>query len=91
MNHIQRQNAEMFKRCQAAYDAKEHPDYYAPDPPSCHICGYECDQEREDKPICEECVKAWYTCPACGMKYDHKADKKNDACDDCKEEGWGEQ
>jgi len=86
MNHIQRKNAATFARCQARHDAMEHPDFYAPDPPSCHICGYEATEEREDAPICEECIKTWYTCPECGDEFDHKAEKKDEPCDDCKEE-----
>jgi len=86
MNHIQLKNAQTFARCQARHDAMEHPDYYAPDPAPCHICGYESDQECEDKPICAECKKDWYTCPECEADYDHKAETKNKLCDNCKEE-----
>jgi len=91
MTYLDRKNAATFKRCQARYDAMEHPDYYRDDPPPCWICGDDSDQvDDEELPICEECHKKWYVCPICGEKFEYRAKKENDACDDCKAESWGE-
>jgi len=87
MTHLQRKNAATFKRCQAAYDAMLPPE--GPDPWACAICGEDTHEENEREnfaPICDECIEEWYTCPECGDKYDHRAEKRNEPCDDCKEE-----
>jgi len=87
MTYLDRKNAATFKRCQARYDAMEHPDYYAEDPPPCDICGDETEwDKREEKYLCPDCIQEWYSCPKCEAEYFHKSDKKNDACDDCKGE-----
>jgi len=87
MSHIQRQNAKTFARCQANYDAMLPPE--DPDPWPCAICGEDTHDENEREnvaPICDDCVEEWYLCSVCGDEWAKKAEKKNDACDNCKEE-----
>jgi hypothetical protein len=91
MNYLDRKNAATFRRCQARYDNQQHPDYYAEDPPPCEICGYDTDgDKREEKYLCPDCIKEYYSCPECEAEYWHKSDTKNELCDDCKAESWGE-
>ena len=91
MTYLDRKNAATFKRCQARYDSMQHPDYYAEDPPPCESCGCDTDgDKREETYLCPDCIKEWYTCDICGDDLPTKSDKKNDACDECKAESWGE-
>ncbi len=59
------------------------------DPWACAICGNDTYDETEREniaPICNECIKEWYTCPVCGEEFDHKGEASYELCDDCKDE-----
>jgi predicted Zn-ribbon and HTH transcriptional regulator len=63
-----------------------------PNPWPCAICGYDTHDtnDRDVAPICDECIAEYYTCDVCGAEFEPKILKKNDACDECKAESWGE-
>jgi hypothetical protein len=59
-----------------------------PNPWPCACCGWdthETNKRGDVAPICDECIKEWYTCPVCEEEFDYKSETDNQPCDDiCK-------